>query len=148
MSLSSSTVGGKIKYKIVLLRDQHVGKTSIIWRFINDRFENNYDVRYFPFRPPLESISLSEISHIRINIIDCNSGILLDKKGSEVWYPAISKIVISVFLSMTLPTPKVYRTWLFGSSFTASTSSTLLFQLQLVTKVTNRGRVHSMKSMQ
>ena len=38
MSLSSSTVGGKIKYKIVLLGDQHVGKTSIIDRFINDRF--------------------------------------------------------------------------------------------------------------
>jgi GTPase SAR1 family protein len=44
MSLSSSTVGGKIKFKIVLLGDQHVGKTSIIERFINDRFENNYDV--------------------------------------------------------------------------------------------------------
>lgn len=45
MSLSSSTVGGKIKFKIVLLGDQHVGKTSIIERFINDRFENSYDVR-------------------------------------------------------------------------------------------------------
>ena len=30
MSLSSSTVGGKIKYKVVLLGNQHVGKTSII----------------------------------------------------------------------------------------------------------------------
>ena len=30
MSLSSSTVGGKVKYKIVFLGDQHVGKTSII----------------------------------------------------------------------------------------------------------------------
>lgn len=44
MSLSSSTVGGKIKYKIVLLGNQHVGKTSIIDRFINDRFESNYCV--------------------------------------------------------------------------------------------------------
>ena len=44
MSLSSSTVGGKIKYKIVLLGDQHAGKTSIIDRFINDRFESAYNV--------------------------------------------------------------------------------------------------------
>jgi GTPase SAR1 family protein len=32
------TVGGKIKFKIVLLGDQHVGKSSIIDRFINDKF--------------------------------------------------------------------------------------------------------------
>lgn len=38
MSLTSSTVGGKTKYKVVLLGDQMVGKTSIIDRFINDRF--------------------------------------------------------------------------------------------------------------
>ena len=38
MSVSSMTVGGKIKYKIVLLGDQYVGKTAIIDRFINDRF--------------------------------------------------------------------------------------------------------------
>lgn len=44
MSLTSSTVGGKTKYKIVLLGDQHVGKTSIIDRFINDRFETTYSV--------------------------------------------------------------------------------------------------------
>ena len=43
MSFSSSTVGGKIKYKVVFLGDQHVGKTSIIERFINDRFENTYN---------------------------------------------------------------------------------------------------------
>jgi len=39
MSLSSSTVGARTKYKIVLLGDQHVGKSSIIDRFINNRFE-------------------------------------------------------------------------------------------------------------
>jgi GTPase SAR1 family protein len=45
-SSSSFTVGGKIKYKIVLLGDQHVGKSSIIDRFINDKFEESYNVRY------------------------------------------------------------------------------------------------------
>ena len=39
MSVSSMTVGGKIKFKIVMLGDQFVGKSSIIERFINDRFE-------------------------------------------------------------------------------------------------------------
>ena len=39
MSVSSVTVGGKIKYKLVLLGNQHVGKSAIIDRFINDRFE-------------------------------------------------------------------------------------------------------------
>ena len=44
MSVSSMTVGGKIKYKLVLLGDQHVGKSSIIDRFINDKFEESYNV--------------------------------------------------------------------------------------------------------
>lgn len=44
MSVSSMTVGGKIKYKIVLLGDQFVGKSSIIDRFINNRFEESYNV--------------------------------------------------------------------------------------------------------
>lgn len=39
MSVSSVTIGGKIKYKIVLLGNQYVGKSSIIDRFINDRFD-------------------------------------------------------------------------------------------------------------
>jgi GTPase SAR1 family protein len=30
MSISSSTIGGKIKYKIVFLGDQAVGKSSMI----------------------------------------------------------------------------------------------------------------------
>lgn len=44
MSVSSMTVGGKIKFKLVLLGDQHVGKSSIIDRFINDKFEETYNV--------------------------------------------------------------------------------------------------------
>lgn len=45
MSLSGVTAGSKTKYKIVLLGDQYVGKTSIIDRFINDKFETSYNVR-------------------------------------------------------------------------------------------------------
>jgi GTPase SAR1 family protein len=38
MSISSLTVGSKIKYKIVLLGDQYSGKTAVIDRFINEKF--------------------------------------------------------------------------------------------------------------
>ena len=44
MSVSSVTVGGKIKFKLVLLGNQHVGKSAIIDRFINDRFDEAYHV--------------------------------------------------------------------------------------------------------
>jgi small GTP-binding protein len=44
MCATSQTVGGKIKFKIVLLGDQCVGKSSIIDRFINEKFEESYNV--------------------------------------------------------------------------------------------------------
>jgi GTPase SAR1 family protein len=44
MSISSLTVGSKIKYKIVLLGDQYSGKTAVIDRFINEKFEDSYNV--------------------------------------------------------------------------------------------------------
>ena len=33
---------GKLKYKIVMLGDQSVGKTSMIHRFIYDSFDESY----------------------------------------------------------------------------------------------------------
>jgi GTPase SAR1 family protein len=38
MSKSASSLGGKTKHKLVLLGDQGTGKSSIIERFINDRY--------------------------------------------------------------------------------------------------------------
>ena len=89
MSLSSSTVGGKIKFKIVLLGDQHVGKTSIIERFINDRYETTYDVSSIVSRLPLESTSSSEISPIKIKTTGCSCGTQQDRNASVVSYPVI-----------------------------------------------------------
>jgi GTPase SAR1 family protein len=34
----------KIKYKIVFLGDQNVGKTALINRFINNTFDQSYNV--------------------------------------------------------------------------------------------------------
>lgn len=84
MSLSSSTVGGKIKFKIVLLGDQHVGKTSIIERFINDRYETSYDVCISTFRQPSASIFWLETLHTKIKTIDFNCGTLQVSNDLEV----------------------------------------------------------------
>jgi GTPase SAR1 family protein len=43
-------VSALAKYKLVFLGDQSVGKTSIITRFMYDKFDNTYQVR-LPFRP-------------------------------------------------------------------------------------------------
>ncbi len=97
MSLSSSTVGGKIKYKIVLLGDQHVGKTSIIDRFINDRFEPNYCVEMMIVRPPSVLIFWSEILLIIISTTGCRFGTLLVSSASKVSFPATSRTLIYAF---------------------------------------------------
>lgn len=45
-------VSALAKYKLVFLGDQSVGKTSIITRFMYDKFDNTYQVR-LPFRSSL-----------------------------------------------------------------------------------------------
>jgi GTPase SAR1 family protein len=45
MSISSSTNGGgRTKYKLILLGDQSVGKSSIIEKYIKDKFEEGFNV--------------------------------------------------------------------------------------------------------
>ena len=41
----SSSVSPLAKYKLVFLGDQSVGKTSIITRFMYDKFDNTYQAR-------------------------------------------------------------------------------------------------------
>ena len=43
-SSSVPTVSPLAKYKLVFLGDQSVGKTSIITRFMYDKFDNTYQV--------------------------------------------------------------------------------------------------------
>lgn len=48
MSVSSSTMGGgRTKYKLILLGDQSVGKSSIIEKYIKDKFEEGFNVNIF-----------------------------------------------------------------------------------------------------
>lgn len=56
MNHSISTMTGKTKLKIILLGNQGVGKSSIIDQYINNRFEENYNVPRLSFRQLLGSI--------------------------------------------------------------------------------------------
>ncbi len=46
MGTPAATVSPLAKYKLVFLGDQSVGKTSIITRFMYDKFDNTYQVRF------------------------------------------------------------------------------------------------------
>lgn len=54
LNLSKGTIPPLLKYKIVFLGDQAVGKSSIINRFIYDIFDGNEHVKYeFTKRPTI-----------------------------------------------------------------------------------------------
>ena len=136
MSLSSSTVGGRTKYKIVLLGDQQVGKTSIIERFINNRFEDSYNVPLNSWRQPSALTFLSKISSIKISHIDCSCGTLLDSSDFAASFQAISKIPISVSWFMIC---QILPHWIVCSNGWSSMiciENMLLFLLLWATSVT------------
>ena len=82
LNLSKGTIPPLLKYKIVFLGDQAVGKSSIINRFIYDIFDGNEHVLPFQYRDqPLASISSPKTSFFKIKLSDYNSGILQVKRG-------------------------------------------------------------------
>ncbi len=44
MSKSTNSISSRTKHKLVFLGDQNTGKTSIIQRFINDKFDDGTNV--------------------------------------------------------------------------------------------------------
>ena len=86
MSVSSFTVKGKTKIKIVLLGDQNVGKTSIIERYINNKFDDSQTVHIFWGSLQSELTLLSPTSKEIIKTIGYNFGIQQDSKGLKVWF--------------------------------------------------------------
>lgn len=128
MSLSSSTVGGRTKYKIVLLGDQQVGKTSIIERFINNRFEESYNVLAATSRPPSASTSLSKTSSTATDPTAYNSGIQQGSNAFALSYPAILRTPISVCSSMISPILLLSITCPNGFNFTNNIRNMQLFQ--------------------
>ena len=49
MNQSVSTLTGKIKIKIVFLGNQAVGKSSVIEKYVHNRFEESSHVKFKPF---------------------------------------------------------------------------------------------------
>lgn len=67
-SSSMAPVSALAKYKLVFLGDQSVGKTSIITRFMYDKFDNTYQVR---FRSPhINNPSSSIPSYFALDTLD------------------------------------------------------------------------------
>jgi len=82
LNLSKGTIPPLLKYKIVFLGDQAVGKSSIINRFIYDIFDGNEHVYAYRLRGlQLESISFLKTSFSRIKRFVYNFGTLQAKKG-------------------------------------------------------------------
>jgi GTPase SAR1 family protein len=84
LNLSKGTIPPLLKYKIVFLGDQAVGKSSIINRFIYDIFDGNEHVSPIPFRGRQSaSISYPRTSSLRIRPSVCSCGTLPARKGSR-----------------------------------------------------------------
>jgi|JI6StandDraft_1071083.scaffolds.fasta_scaffold10676_13 GTPase SAR1 family protein len=84
MNKSSSSVSGKSKFKIVFLGDTNTGKTSIIERFINDKFNPESTVRKSLVSPPLALISSGETSTTSRSTIGSSYGILQVRNDTKV----------------------------------------------------------------
>ena len=84
LNLTKGTIPPLLKYKIVFLGDQAVGKSSIINRFIYDIFDGNDHVPPALCRgPPLASISSPRISSWRRKPSAFSSGTPQANKGFE-----------------------------------------------------------------
>lgn len=101
LNLTKGTIPPLLKYKIVFLGDQAVGKSSIINRFIYDIFDGNEHVHVHLFRgPPSASISSPRIFSSRRKPYVCSSGTLPASKDFAPSFPTISAIHPSLSSSM------------------------------------------------
>ena len=90
LNLSKGTIPPLLKYKIVFLGDQAVGKSSIINRFIYDIFDGNEHVLSHPLSdPPSASISYRKTYSSRIKPSAFNSGTPPARKDSKLSSPTI-----------------------------------------------------------
>jgi GTPase SAR1 family protein len=72
-----------VKYKIVFLGSSAVGKSAIIERFIQERFDANKNVDFVLARKQWESIFLLRMSHTKEQPINFSFGILQGNKNSK-----------------------------------------------------------------
>ena len=94
LNLSKGTIPPLLKYKIVFLGDQAVGKSSIINRFIYDIFDGNEHVDFPIFRDQPSALILSLTIYIlKKKLFASNSGIQQAKNDSEHLSLTISEIL-------------------------------------------------------
>lgn len=101
MSISSSALSKKT-YKIVLLGDSSTGKTSIIDRFVNNKFELKDNVLLGLASQPSALTSWEKMSPIMPTLADCNYGIQLARNVIEVSSQPTLKMPSALSLSSTL----------------------------------------------
>jgi GTPase SAR1 family protein len=90
MNNSISTVTGKIKIKIVFLGNQSVGKSSIIDKYVNDKFEETAHVTLHSFSPQSASTFSPKIYYTRQRTTDYSSGTQQGRKDSSPSFQVIS----------------------------------------------------------
>ncbi len=74
---------GKTKIKIVFLGDQSVGKSSMIEKYIHDRFDETSNVSSNLYSPLSGSIFSLKMYHIKVRITGCNFGIPLARRDFD-----------------------------------------------------------------
>lgn len=99
MNRSTSSVSGKTKFKIVFLGDQNTGKTSIIERFINDKFNPESTVRKLLLSRRLELTSSGATSTIRISTTDYSCGIQPGRNDTVVSSQVTLRTLFVPFMS-------------------------------------------------
>lgn len=92
------------KYKVVLLGDQAVGKSSIINRFIYDIFDGDHVAVFLSSGQPSASTSLPRTFFCSRKPSDSSSGILPASRDLGPSSPATSEMLQSQSLSMMSPT--------------------------------------------
>ena len=75
---------GKKTYKIIFLGESSVGKTCMIERFVNDIFEDYFNVSLSSLSPPLASIFSVRTSSTRAGPVGFSSGTLRASRSSRV----------------------------------------------------------------
>ena len=84
MSSSKTSKISKKTHKIIFLGDSGVGKTCIIDRFANNKYDEYFNVSFTRCSRPLGLTLSARISSIRVIVAGCSCGILLDKKSSSL----------------------------------------------------------------